>query len=66
VRTLQHIDEAFSLNDECAEIRDKKQVDILEGDLLQEIPKREFANGSLDGLLLDSELDFHTTFYYLI
>jgi predicted O-methyltransferase YrrM len=49
----KHIHQAFSENKEADEIEKNGQVQILQGDLLVEIPKQKFRDSSLDALLVD-------------
>jgi len=49
----EHMRRGFSENNEAEEIKEKEQLQILQGDLLQTIPKQNFKKSSLDALLLD-------------
>lgn len=48
-----HIKQGFEENDEAKDIFKKGEVKILEGDILEMIPKENIVMHSLDALLLD-------------
>lgn len=50
----QHMQQGFTDGGEATDIDREGQLQILQGDILEEIPKQKFEKASLDALLLDS------------
>lgn len=50
----QHMQQGFTDGGEAIDIDREGQLQILQGDILEEIPKQKFEKASLDALLLDS------------
>lgn len=49
----KHIEQGFEGNDEIIDIKEKRQIKILQGDILDLIPKENISEDSVDALLLD-------------
>jgi predicted O-methyltransferase YrrM len=50
---VEHIQQGFEDDGEAEDIMRKGQFRLLQGDLLEEIPRQNFKSASLDALLLD-------------